>query len=422
MSKVRYDESGLKTVEHLLGYYDQQVLASYRNEPHKYRIESDNFEGRLTATSEYCSELESAGKTDEFVSIRFGYRTLHDGSLAIVAWLPDLIERSKAHLQKWSAFRLIDPKWTKDSDERFENWVLRYLEGSWEVDSGPLHHLAQLIRVINSLATVLVEVRLFQHEPDETLGYPAAENTHRYQDSHKALYGYLVDGLSKECISCLASKLGRNVQFSSKKTIEAITAVFPSLQTSPNFMAAFDLVSKQRRTASHGVRPACQSFPAFSSFGEDLTLCVRALKELLGVLEYEFGISGENAHARIEAQKWLPQIDRQPEAHYSIVRTSRMTGKTIEKVEFGVRKKIEGVHESEALVIHFTDGSIMSLETGSNAENLAARNNGLRSEDFHVDFMVHWVPDVPKSKPKPIGSHVSRSSGFARSRRARRRR
>jgi hypothetical protein len=401
MSTSKYNESDLKSVEHLLGYYNQQVLAAYRNEPHKYRIESDYFEGELAVTNEYYSELESTGKTSEVVSIRFGYRTLRDGNLAIVAWLPDLFEKSKSHVQRWSAFHLKNPEWTTDYDERFGNWVLRYLEGNWDVDDGPLHYLGQTIKIINGLTTELVGVPLYKHEIDETLGYPAAENTHRYQDSHKGLYGYLIDGLDKGCISVLASRLGKTVKVDGRKTIQAIITLFPDLETSSHFMPAVNLVSEHRRLASHGVRPSAQNFPAFSQFTKDLSLCLEAIKELLAMLERDFGINGEAAYEHHEAKKWLPHINRPPQAHYSIVQASRMKGKTIEKVESGFRKEIEGVHESEALIIYFTDGSIMSLEAGSNVGNLTSDKNGLRPEDFHVDFIVHWVPELPKVMPNP---------------------
>ena len=66
-----YKESDLASLS-LLGYFDQQVLAAYRNEPHKYEIASDYFEGTLRVTTEYYSELEAAGKTSEYVNIRFG--------------------------------------------------------------------------------------------------------------------------------------------------------------------------------------------------------------------------------------------------------------------------------------------------------------------------------------------------------------
>jgi hypothetical protein len=348
MSTARYNQSNLKSVEHLLGYFDQQVLAAYRNDPHKYRIESDYFEGKLSVADEYYNELESTGNTSEVVRVRFGYRTLRDGNLAIVAWLPDLFEKSKAHVQRWYAFELKDPAWTTGHDERFDNWVLRYLEGSWDVDNGPLHYLRETIKIINSLTTESVGIPLYKHEIDKTIGYPAAENTHRYQDSHNELYGYLIDGLDKQCICRLASGLGKNINVSDKKTIQAIVRLFPDLKISPNFMRAAKLVSEQRRLASHGVRPSAQNFPAFSQFTKDLSLCLEAARELLAMLECDFGVNGEEAHKRHEAKKRLPQITHLPEAHYSIVQASRMKGKTIERVECGFRKQIEGVHESES--------------------------------------------------------------------------
>ncbi|MFH1486811.1 MAG: hypothetical protein ABIH46_12140, partial [Chloroflexota bacterium] len=214
-------------------------------------------------------------------------------------------------------------------------------------------------------------------------------------------YVYLIDGLDKECISGLASSLGKSIKVGHKNTIQAIKKLFPGLETSSNFTPAVELVSEQRRLASHGVRTPAENFPAFSLFTKDLSLCLEAVRELLAVAEGDFGVNGEEAYKRHEAKKWLPHINRPPEAHYSIVQASRMKGKTVEKVEFGFRKEMEGVHESEALIIHFTDGSIMSLEAGSNVGNLVRHENSLRPEDLHVDFVVHWVPELPKGMPKP---------------------
>ncbi len=121
----------------LIGFFDQQVLAAYRNDPHKYEITSDNFEGTITVTDEYYRELEAVEGTKEYLNIRFGYRTLIDGNLTLVVWLPDLLEKSKHHAAKWAAFHINTEDWM-EPDERFENWVRRYIEGSWDVDNGPL--------------------------------------------------------------------------------------------------------------------------------------------------------------------------------------------------------------------------------------------------------------------------------------------
>ncbi|MCA9501017.1 MAG: hypothetical protein KC588_17615, partial [Nitrospira sp.] len=98
------------------------------------------------------------------------------------------------------------------------------------------------------------------------MNYPAAENTHKYQDSHNDLYGYLIDGLDKDCISKLASRLGKSITVGGDKTIKAIKKLFPDLENSPNFTQILSLVSEQRGLASHGVRHPAKSFPAFSQF------------------------------------------------------------------------------------------------------------------------------------------------------------
>ena len=400
LKATEYKESDLSSLK-LLGYFDQQVLASYRSGPHKYSIASDYFEGSLSVTNEYFMELEAAGRTNESVSVRFGYRTLRDGNLAIVAWLPDLFEKSKAHIERWAAFRLKNPEWKKtDHDERFSNWLRRYIEGDWNIDNGPLFYLGEAIKTVNGLTSELVGVPLYKHEIEQTLGFPSAENTHRYQDAHKALYGYFIDGLDKCCIVALGSKLGRTLKVNSKKTIEAITDLFPGLQTAPSFTVATKLVSEQRRLASHGVRPKSENFSAFSKFTEDLTLCLKAVEELLAVIENEFGVDGEDARKRHEAKEWLPKINHLRRPHSSIVEATRMEGKTVEKVEVGYREDRKGVHGSEVIIMHFTDGSIMGLETGSNAANVSSRSDGVRPEDFHVNFRPQWVPDPLKGMRK----------------------
>src|SRR6185437_1132253 len=356
----------------LVGFFDQQVLAAYRNEPHKYEITSDNFEGTLTLSDKYYRELETAQKTNEYIDIRFGYRTLEDENLALVVWLPDLFEKSKHHVAKWQAFHLKNAVWTTERDERFENWVRRYIEGSWDVENGPLFYLGEMIQIINGLTSEIVGIPLYEHELDpKQISYPAAENTHRYEDAHKILYGYLIDGLDKNCISTLGAKLGKTLKISNKRTVEALTELFPLLKNGTSFIPSFNLVSEQRRLASHSARRPAKSFPAFTTFTDDLYLCLNGVKELLSMIEKEFGLDGKGAHARHDAKKWLPKITGQSQPNYSIVQVSRMEGKTIEKVEYGTREDIKQVHGSEAIIIYFTDGSIMGLDTVSNAFNVA---------------------------------------------------
>lgn len=64
----------------------------------------------------------------------------------------------------------------------------------------------------------------------------------------------------------------------------------------------------------------------------------------------------------------------------------------LERVEFGFRRDIEGAHQSEAIILYSTYGSIMGIDTGSNIWNLASEHEGLKPEDLHVDFNLQWVP------------------------------
>jgi hypothetical protein len=206
----------------------------------------------------------------------------------------------------------------------------------------------------------------------------------------------LIDGLDKNCISLLAGQLGQPIKVGDKNTKAALVALLPQLDTSAHFKQAMALVSAQRRLASHGKRAPATYFPASEQFTKDLWLCLEAVKEVLTALEQEFGVLGEQAHKRYQAKKWLPRITRPAEACYSIAFAAKMVGKTVERIECGFRENLEDVHASEALIIYFTDGSIMGVQTASNAENLMTDENGLRPEDFQVDFVVNWVPELPR--------------------------
>jgi hypothetical protein len=62
-------------------------------------------------------------------------------------------------------------------------------------------------------------------------------------------------------------------------------------------------------------------------------------------------------------------------------------------VEFGTREQVDAAHRTEVLIIHFTDGSILSIDTNSNVGNLADEIPDLKCEDFDVSFSLNWVPE-----------------------------
>ncbi len=77
---------------------------------------------------------------------------------------------------------------------------------------------------------------------------------------------------------------------------------------------------------------------------------------------------------------------------YLITQLLTVEGKTVEHVEFGSRQSIESIHRSEAIILHFTSGSTLGPNAGSNAANIASEHKELRAEDFHIDFILLWVP------------------------------
>ncbi len=92
----------------------------------------------------------------------------------------------------------------------------------------------------------------------------------------------------------------------------------------------------------------------------------------------------------------LPEIDpkRKPEPNYSISELPAVEGKTIQRVEFGFRKQIEGVHGTEVIILHFTDGTILGIDTGWNVGNFALEYKDIKAEDFHVRFSLTLVPSI----------------------------
>jgi hypothetical protein len=93
----------------------------------------------------------------------------------------------------------------------------------------------------------------------------------------------------------------------------------------------------------------------------------------------------------------LPKFnnDLKIEANYSINQAHDMVGKTIESVQIGFQDTGSKVHQTEMIVIKFTDGTQLALSTGSNVGNIISqiqRGDGakLKPSDFHTDMDLTW--------------------------------
>ncbi len=199
----------------------------------------------------------------------------------------------------------------------------------------------------------------------------------------------LIDGLDKKAIEELGNRLGRPINAQNSRTRDALAKIMPAANDAI-FSDPLENISAHRRLASHKVRPAARPMRAFEQFTADLESSHSALRHLRTALESELKMDADRAMKRQDALEHLPRVVRPPEPNYSINDAALMVGRTISKVEFGFRHDIKGVHQSELLLIYFSDGSVMGIDTGSNAANL--RDTPSQPEDFHVDFRMHWVP------------------------------
>jgi len=159
-------------------------------------------------------------------------------------------------------------------------WKARYLEGNWSVENGPRSHLEETVAIINALCLEVsgVERALFKFTNNPALNFPAAQNTHAYQDAHRELYSYIIDGLDKETIKRVAARRGLTLNVSSDKTLKALEKALPTLPRGSVLQSALDKVSTERYRAGHNVRPPAQSFPAFEVFSNDLEAVVTGLR------------------------------------------------------------------------------------------------------------------------------------------------
>ena len=138
-------------------------------------------------------------------------------------------------------------------------------------------------------------------------------------------------------------------------------------------------------------------------FYRDLEVVIEAYGALLELIESEFSVSSDHELKRHEAMNYLPKIVGDVEPHHSICEATRMVGKTVEKVEFGMREDIEGVHQSEALRVKFTDDEILAMDTKSNASDLEF-NAAMQPNELQVNFMLRWVPASPDKRREIMAS------------------
>jgi hypothetical protein len=384
----RVDDGAIVVDEYegLLLSFDRSVLAKYRASPDLYILEETDNGGRL-------ENKQAESDPAAWYRVRFAFRRLASGSVCVAAFGPDIGKLPEQEGLVWRGYLIGNPTFAQ-KDPAFERWVSQHLKASW-VEEGARYKLERQIRLIRALTSQVLGKPLLRFDAHQLLNYPAAENTEAYAKAHLELYRLVVDGLASDAISALADHLGIHVSDSSL-TLNSLKQVLPS-HLIPDIHEPLRKC-KQMRNKLHGVSSQpTTSFPAFDAFQVDLGSVAEALAKLCKWLESELKADAEKCLERERTMSTLfPQFVGPPRPAFKLSEIKRAEGKTIETVGFGEEPIRPGKHQSEGIVIHFTDGSSMAIVVGSNAMNLSVQFEGLKPEDVSTDLVVFWAPSIEK--------------------------
>lgn len=372
-------------------FFRPAVLAQYRAEPHRYEVKASDFDGEVTLTNSYWEELHEQGKRDQGIRIRFGYRRLKSGEFGIAMMAHDFREYSEGHVQRWLPFRVDLADLEALPDPRFESWAARTLFGSWQVENNLIDRIAESIRLINAATFEALGGRLFTEDESPHVAAPASESDHAYQDAHRELYAYLLDGLDKRVIKDLLIRTGATAPKGENGTRKLLQAALPNISSS-SLWTALAKVSDERGKAAHKVRPRAQSFGAFEAFAGDLDEIRLGMRELLEELERTLGVNANKAKRRYEAQAAIQRIDRPMQNIFGVADLDSIVGRTVAKIEKGLRENLDDAHRSDVVLIYFIDGSVLGLDTGTNACNVSSDHGDFPPSDFDVYFIAKFVP------------------------------
>jgi len=84
-------------------------------------------------------------------------------------------------------------------------------------------------------------------------------------------------------------------------------------------------------------------------------------------------------------EKLKPTISAQSQPAWAF---EQCKGKTVEDWEFGTVDLGPKCHMSERVILHFTDGTRLKIDIGSNAQNLCSNYKGMKPRDVHGHFFA----------------------------------
>lgn len=383
----------------MMHYYRSAVLAMFQSQSEKYDLRIDEFEGKVQLTDRYYRECEERNERC-YISVAFGFRACKNGEWAVAAYGPDLDQASSDEQQLWIGFRIEEDAFPGELDMRFKKWFDRYIKGSWDVPEGPLARLDRVVGQVNAIASCVVGVPLFKFPNIRKLCFPLAENTHRYQDAHGEVYKLIIDGLNRDTLKELGDRVGVALKADNDRTVKSLGKLLSSNSVRATVLPPLEQVSKQRRLVGHNERPMSQSFSAFEEFGKDIRAVVAALEAVRDDLARRLDVNVARCEQRASALESLPVFDenRPVLPNYAIARAFQMKGKQVVRVCGGETVSKPGSPEMEALVLEFSDGSMMTLELASNIKRVL-EDVPVELEAVHLWFHVTDVPPMLPYQP-----------------------
>jgi len=376
-----------------LAYFSTDILTHYKSKPDIYDVEEDDFGGIIdNINSAYESSSHSLFK------VRYGYRKLHDEKISLAAFIPDLYELHEEEKKIWQTFQLENPIFSGD-DERFEDWVAIHLSPSGKfprrkISIRPKANIYRQLNFINAMTIIKFERQLFNQANNPLLNYPSAENTEAYKDAILELYRLIIDEMSKNTIENIASYLKIELADPNKR-MNSLKEILPEDKIEQIYNPLKHCYDERQKI--HGIstkKP--QSFDAFNKFNEILLSIGDALCELRKSLEDALNLDSQKCLIRLDGKVFFPELKVTDNIKHVLEEVKKTEGKTISKIEYGKRESNPKLHESEGLIIHFTDGTSMSILVYSNAQNLASEHKGLKPNDVHTDLNFYWLPDTKK--------------------------
>jgi hypothetical protein len=380
-------------------YYRPAVLAMFYNQPEKYEIQTDEFEGSVCIRSTYYAKYGENASDVIYLKVDFGFRACRNGDWAIAAYAPDLNQASSDERQLWLGFEIGNEEEFSDSEEhdaRFQKWWSRYIMGNWDVEDGPIAKLDYIVQQINAVAQCVVNAPLLSVNDLRRLCFPSAQNTHRYEDAHAEVYKLMIDGLNKDAIMGIGRQLGIDIKAGDKRTLDALEMLFPEESVRTAVRGPLNLVSEQRRRASHKERPPAESYAAFEAFEQDLKALIRSIETIRDNLAERLNVDTERCEKRASAMRNLPKFDesRPTQPNYAIYRAMNIAGKQVKEVRTGELVTVQGRPEMEAIVLEFSDGSMLSIEPATNISQVLKDDGPIDPQDLHITLHVNFVPPM----------------------------